>query len=171
MSDSDRRLLEKVRKKHAPAENYDSDDEVLGVANDDDEHSSMDSDIDEPQDDDDLPDERAWGKKKKDYYSADYVDPDYSTATHKDTEKAELEEQEARKIQMRLAEQLDDADFCLDLIQTSAEQDDEADQPAVEIIPTDLSKMSVREKRAMFHRENPEFQPLISDVISKLFYH
>lgn len=34
------------------------------------------SDID-GKDDDDLPDARAWGKNKRSFYSADYVDPDY----------------------------------------------------------------------------------------------
>lgn len=37
----------------------------------------MDSDIEGKNEDDDLPDPRAWGSKKKSYYNTDYVDQDY----------------------------------------------------------------------------------------------
>lgn len=37
----------------------------------------MDSDIEGKEDDDDLPDSKAWGTKKKSYYNTDYVDQDY----------------------------------------------------------------------------------------------
>lgn len=72
------------------------------------------SDI-EGQDDDNLPDIRAWGKDKRKYYKTDYVDPDYGGFQGKDAHLAELEEEEARKLQKQLAQQLDDADFSLDL--------------------------------------------------------
>lgn len=38
---------------------------------------NADSDIEGMDDDDKLPDSKAWGKKKKDYYYTDYVDQDY----------------------------------------------------------------------------------------------
>lgn len=37
----------------------------------------MDSDIEGKEDDDGLPDSKAWGTKKKSYYNTDYVDQDY----------------------------------------------------------------------------------------------
>ncbi|XP_008557256.1 something about silencing protein 10 [Microplitis demolitor] len=183
LSDSEKRLLEKVRKKRVQ-ENFDSDDEVYGLQDDkgdDDEEDedaegleaedaaadddSMESDIERPQEDDDLPNERAWGKKKKDYYSTDFVDPDYATLSHKKMQEAEEEEKEARNIQQRLAEQLDDADFGLDLLPPPAESEQ---APEERVVKTDLSKLSKREKVALFQKESPEFQALVTDFEERL---
>ncbi|XP_057318129.1 something about silencing protein 10 [Microplitis mediator] len=183
LSDSEKRLLEKVRKKRVQ-ENFDSDDEVYGLqddkGDDDDEDEnaegfeaedaaadddSMESDIERPQEDDDLPNERAWGKKKKDYYSTDFVDPDYSTLSHRKMQEAEEEEKEARNIQQRLAEQLDDADFGLDLLPAQAESEQ---APEERVVKTDLSKLSKREKVALFQKESPEFQALVTDAEERL---
>lgn len=71
------------------------------------------SDID-GQDDDDLPNIRAWGKDKRSYYSTDYVDPDYGGYQDKDAALADLEEEEARNLHLQLAQQLDDNDFSLE---------------------------------------------------------
>lgn len=131
--------------------------EAEDAAADDD---SMESDIERPQEDDDLPNERAWGKKKKDYYSTDFVDPDYATLSHKKMQEAEEEEKEARNIQQRLAEQLDDADFGLDLLPPPAESEQ---APEERVVKTDLSKLSKREKVALFQKESPEFQALVTD--------
>lgn len=95
-------------------------DEILAVRSEDEDSNSDDkselavSDI-EGQEDDDLPDIRAWGKDRRQYYKTDYVDPDYGGFQGKDAHLAELEEEEARNLQKQLAEQLDDADFSLDL--------------------------------------------------------
>ena len=168
--DTERKLLEKVRKKRT-RENFDSDDEVYGLQdendNDDDddeedEKDSMASDIEGLEQDDDLPDERAWGKNKRSYYSTDYVDQDYASASHKDMAQAEMEEAEARNIQKRLAEQLDDADFGLDLFETEAKEV-ESDAEDEQIIKTDLSTLSKRQKQALMKKESPEFEALLGD--------
>lgn len=62
-----------------------------------------------------MPDIRAWGKDKRKFYKTDYVDPDYGGFQGKDAHLAELEEEEARNLQKQLAQQLDDADYSLDL--------------------------------------------------------
>ncbi|XP_074097545.1 UTP3 small subunit processome component Sas10 [Cotesia typhae] len=171
LSESDRRLLEKVRKKHVP-ENLDSDDEVYGLKDgnvDDneeeqekeDDYDSLESDMDGPREDDDLPNERAWGKKKTAYYSTDFVDPDYEILSHKKMQAAELEEQEARTIQQRLAQQLDEADFGLDLIEPQVDSDEAPDEKVVKV---DWSKMSKRKRVEYFLKENPEFDKVVSDV-------
>ena len=50
-----------------------------------------------------------WGKRKASYYSAEHVDEDWRGATREETlEAAELEEREARAIQRRLAQQLEE---------------------------------------------------------------
>lgn len=169
-SDAERQLLEKVRKKRT-VENFDSEDEVYGLQNDDnaeddeeeeeDEKDSMASDIEGLPQDDDLPNERAWGKKKRAFYSTDYVDQDYASASQKDLADAEMEEKEARNIQKRLAEQLDDADFDLDLLAAEAEEDSDGNENV--IIKTDLSTLSKRQKQALMQKESPEFQALVTD--------
>lgn len=89
----------------------------MGVGGDEESGDQSDialSDV-EGQDEDDLPNERAWGKDRRKFYSTDYVDADYGGFDGKDAQMAELEEEEARNLQKQLAEQLDDDDFALDL--------------------------------------------------------
>lgn len=168
-SKEDLELLQNVRIKKPP-ENFDSDDEVYGLQDEEDEDNdteneqadSMESDIEGLEDGFDIPDERAWGKKKKTYYSTDYVDPDYSSVSQKDLANAEIEEQEARTIQKRLAEQLDDADFGLDLIQVK-ESDDKTETSEEKIVKTDLTKLSKRQKQILVQKESPEFLALVND--------
>lgn len=126
---------------------------------DDDDDQINDSDID-GQDDDDIPDVRAWGKSKRDFYSTDYVDPDYGGFQGKDAVSAELEEEEARNIQKRLAEQMDDADFTLDIFNKKPEATTDATE---EVIRKDLSSMSKRQLLELLRKESPEFFELIED--------
>ncbi|XP_015174950.1 PREDICTED: something about silencing protein 10 [Polistes dominula] len=170
-SEEDRELLKSVRIKRAP-ENFDSDDEVFGLQDDEEneeedemeneEADSMESDIEELEDDFDIPNEKAWGKKKKTYYSTDYVDPDYSTLSHKNQVIAEMEEQEAISIQKKLAERLDDADFGLDFIEAKSE-DTKAQQDEEETVKTDFTKLSKKQKRELVQRESPEFLAIVDD--------
>lgn len=73
------------------------------------------SDVEGQEENDDLPDIRAWGKDKRKYYSTDYVDPDYGGFEGRDATLAELEEEEAKNLQKQLIEELDDNDFTLDI--------------------------------------------------------
>ncbi|KAK9294244.1 hypothetical protein QLX08_011071 [Tetragonisca angustula] len=173
-SENERKLLRKVRDRQS-SESYDSDYEVYGLldANEqnkddtenEDQTDSMESDIEGLQEDFDLPNEKAWGRKKKAFYSTDFVDPDYATISQKDLEEAEIEEEEARNIQRRLAEQLDDVDFGLDLVQPATKSTDEKVYEDVEqLIKTDLDKLSKRQKQTMMQKESPEFMILVNDL-------
>lgn len=176
-SEDEQRLLNKVRNRES-SESYDSDYEVYGVqdenereqknSEDEADTDSMGSDIEGLQEDFDLPNEKAWGKKKKAYYSTDYVDPDYATVNEKDLADAEMEEEEAKNIQKRLAEQLDDADFGLDLIETEESKDQKVEEEAEEFIKTDLSKLSKRQKQMMMQKESPEFNVLVKDFKDRM---
>ncbi|XP_031827034.1 UTP3 small subunit processome component Sas10 [Nomia melanderi] len=176
-SENERKLLQKVRN-NRPSEDYDSDYEVYGLQNknekdqddteDEEEADSMVSDIEGLQEDFDLPNEKAWGKKKKAYYSTDYVDPDYATTSQKDLADAEMEEEEAKNIQKRLAEQLDDADFGLDFIQTTKAKNEEIQENAEQFVKTDLSKLSKRQKQAIMEKESPEFIALVNDYKDRM---
>lgn len=170
-SQNERRLLKKVRERNS-SDSYDSAYEVYGLhkENEDDpdmednvQADSMESDIEELQDDFDLPNEKAWGKRKKAYYSTDYVDPDYASASQKDLAEAEMEVEEARNIQKRLAEQLDDMDFGLEFVESEKADDQERGESAEQLIKIDLSKLSKREKQAMMQKESPEFLALVND--------
>lgn len=172
-SNREKELLEKVRTKRT-TEDYDSDVEVYGFKNDkeetedededddaEEERDSMESDIEGLEEDLDILDDRAWGKRKGTYYHTDYVDQDYGTLTEKDLAEAEIEEQEARSIQKRLAEQLDDADFGFDFVQESVTTKEQADTD--EIVKTDLTKLSKRQKQVILQKESPEFSALVND--------
>lgn len=165
-SENERKLVEKARLKAQP-ENYDSEDEVLRFDEEEDDYGedekdAMASDIDGLEPDLDLPNEKAWGKKKKDYYSTDYVDADYNSTSQIDNADAKLEEQEAKTLQKRLAEQLDEADFGLDLVVSKAD-DSKFDRDG-EHIEADLSKLSKRQKKQLFEKESPEFMLLVADL-------
>uniref|UniRef100_A0A131XZJ2 Putative disrupter of silencing sas10 n=1 Tax=Ixodes ricinus TaxID=34613 RepID=A0A131XZJ2_IXORI len=122
----------------------------------------MASDIEDEEDG--LPDVKAWGKRKSTYYSTDFVDEDYEGIAGDAAELAELEEQEARALQKRLVEQLDDEDFGLDLFQLPKEETAEVSQK----ISKDLSKLSKREKLKILSKEASELLELIEDFKSKM---
>lgn len=129
---------------------------------DEEDDVDMDSDI-EGKDDFDLPDQRAWGKTRKNFYNTDYVDQDYGGFDGEDANVAELEEQEAREIQKRLAAELDDNDFTLDVFTKTKDADDTTSKPSQEIIKTDLSQLSSRQKLALLEKEAPELVGIIEE--------
>jgi U3 small nucleolar RNA-associated protein 3 len=74
---------------------------------------AMDSDL-EGASDEELPNLQAWGKQKKQFYNTDYVDQDFGGfGGEKEEEAAKLEEEEALRIQKKLADELDEEDFAL----------------------------------------------------------
>lgn len=105
-TETEKKLLEKVRKQRTP-ENFDSDDEVYGLQDDseeekeDDQQDSMESDIEETQEDYDIPNDRAWGNKAKVFYSSDFKYTDYASAPEKDLINADMEEEEGRRLHLR----------------------------------------------------------------------
>ncbi|XP_072757881.1 something about silencing protein 10 [Anoplolepis gracilipes] len=115
-TETERKLLEKVRKQRT-TENFDSDDEVYGLQNEseeeeqeDDEQDSMESDIEELQEDFELPNDRAWGNKARTFYSSDYKYTDYAAAPQKDLINADMEEEEGKRLHLRSMEQYLDLD-------------------------------------------------------------
>ncbi|XP_044255365.1 something about silencing protein 10 [Tribolium madens] len=168
-TENEKILLKKVRNK-LPKDS-DSEGEVFGVGSgtDDEEDDQSDialSDVEGQEDQDDLPDIRAWGKEKRKFYSTDYVDPDYGGFQGKDAHLAELEEEEARNLQKQLAEQLDDDDFCLDVPAKKVTEEDK--QVSEELIKSDISKLSKRQKLQILQKESPEFFGLVEDFEEKM---
>lgn len=90
-----------------------------------------------------------------------------STYTEKEEKYAEQEEQEARSIQLRLAKQLDEADFSLDVFSTPGQK--EVKETTTEIhLKTDLSGLSERQKDQLFKKDSPEFEGLVQDFQQRL---
>ncbi|CAH0751540.1 unnamed protein product [Diatraea saccharalis] len=167
-SDTEKKLLDKVRKRKHNED--DSEEEMYAFSESDDDLDKKedlglaDSDIEgQEKSDDDLPDSKAWGKKKGMFYATDYVDEDYG-GFGDDEEAALLEEEEAKNIQKRLLEQLGDEDFTLDFFnkQLAGEEQKET------VIKSDLSQMSKRQKLQLLEKESPEFAGLIEDFKTKL---
>nr|XP_018913173.1 PREDICTED: something about silencing protein 10 [Bemisia tabaci] len=180
LDEDDKAILKKTRQQLHGANDTDSDseEEVLPLQSSsedsddsDDEENSEDEDKDVLGDDEgDLPDPKAWGRKRKNYYDTDYVDQDFGGfQNEKDEEAALMEEEEARAIQRRLAEQLDDLDPVLtfatlgDLTKVVDDADDKK-----EIIETDFSQMNKRDRITLLQKESPEFLGFIADFKSYL---
>lgn len=145
-----------------------SEDEVYGFSESDEDDKNdlgmADSDVEgQEKSDNDLPDSKAWGKKKRSYYSTDYVDQDYG-GFGEDEEDALMEEEEAKNIQKRLIEQLGEDDFSLNFFDKDVTKSDEKETT----IKSDISQMSKRQKLQLLEKESPEFAGLIDDFKSKL---
>lgn len=206
-TEREKTLLKKIRK-IAPKD--DSEEEILPFDYSEEEEEDLDdeaaastdsfdiepyeanSDIENDNSfDNDIPDIKAWGKKRKDFYSTDFIDQDYNSYNAKEEQLAEQEEQEAKEIQQRLAKQLDEADFTLDTFcyATSAVADTttipnnnkvgKAIDPKNKNTPiqanhnkthlkTDFSGLSKREQLQLFKKDSPEFDNLVDDFQQKL---
>ncbi|XP_062562666.1 something about silencing protein 10-like [Armigeres subalbatus] len=178
--EQEKKLLKNLRTDRTSRATDDDDEAVLGFDEDDnyddDDDGEFDdirkfehdSDIEDKEDDDDLPDRKAWGSKARDFYGADYVDQDYDSLTAQEEERARLEEIEAKEIQQRLAKELNDADFSLDMFvpeqESSEEKKTKKKKEKTEIkLKADLSDLSDRQKRELFRKEAPEFDGLVED--------
>lgn len=168
-SEDEKRLLENVRKRKN--DELDSEEEIYAFSESDDDsnkkidsQSIADSDVEgQEKSDDDLPDTKAWGKKKRSYYATDYVDEDYGGFNEDEEEAALMEEEEAKNIQKRLLEQLGDEDFTLEFFSKPVAVVEEKEK-----IKCDLSQMSKRQKIQLLEKESPEFLGLIDDFKTKL---
>ncbi|XP_034536458.1 something about silencing protein 10 [Notolabrus celidotus] len=132
------------------------------------EGTDMESDL-EGKKEEDLPNEMAWGTKKKMFY-----DTDYQTTKGRSQEELEAEEQEeeeeAKKIQNRLAENLCEEDYDLNLFQEFAVEETNENKAVEkeERIVKDLKQMSQKEKMKLLKKESPELLELIQDFKAKL---
>ncbi|XP_074594463.1 UTP3 small subunit processome component Sas10 [Brevipalpus obovatus] len=151
------------------SENEDSDeyvgvDRVQAIENagsDDDGNRS--SDIEE---EDRLPSDKAWGKKKSMYFGTDYIDKDFRRTRQQEEELAQAEEDEAKAIQKRLLEEIDETDLELHRIQKHQENLDS--QGSLHKIAFDLESLTKKERIDLLKKESPELIGLIEDFKSSL---
>ncbi|XP_025835070.1 something about silencing protein 10 isoform X2 [Agrilus planipennis] len=147
----------------APEKNTSDDrEEVFGIYSDNESSDIAMSDVEE-QEDNDIPDIRAWGKGKKKYYSTDYVDKDYNTSHGKDALLADIEEEEAKQLQLQLVQQLQDTDFHFDMLPKCKEDTTKFEETVI----TDVSNLTKRQKMDIFRADAPEFFGLIGDSKEK----
>ncbi|XP_050330816.1 something about silencing protein 10 [Bactrocera neohumeralis] len=175
-SEDDKELLRQVRKGRK-REVDSKENELMAFDESDDEDDDeddvgdliRDSDIEGAESDDDLPDTANWGDKSRNYYNTDFVDPDYGTYTAEQEEMAKEEEEEAKKIQMRLAKQMKEEDFLLDdtLIHAVKPKEKKLKMETAAAEPievkADLAGITKRDKLRLFQEDSPEFAPLVDD--------
>ncbi|XP_039611753.1 something about silencing protein 10 [Polypterus senegalus] len=147
-----------------------SEEEEEDAAEDDnyeEEPSDMESDL-EGKKDEDLPNELAWGHRKKTYYDTDYSDIKAKSQEEIAMEEEE-EEQEAKSIQNRLVGILSEEDYDLNLLQEfSKEQEGQKETEKEGKITKDLENMSSKQKLKLLKKESPELVELIQDFKAKL---
>ncbi|CAB1314684.1 unnamed protein product [Coregonus sp. 'balchen'] len=131
------------------------------------EEADMDSDL-EGKKDDDLPNDMAWGNRKKMFYDSDYVAAKGKSQQDVEAEDEE-EEEEAKNIQRRLAANLSEEDYDLNLLQEFAVEEQGVEKGVEkERIVKDLKQMSQKEKMKLLKKESPELLELIRDFKAKL---
>ncbi|XP_053949501.1 something about silencing protein 10 [Anastrepha ludens] len=174
-NEEEKELLRQVRKSRRKSDDT-NENELMAFDESNDEEDEdgddvgalmRDSDIEGAESDDDLPDTTDWGNKSRNYYNTDFVDPDYSTYTAEQEEMAKEEEEEAKKIQMRLAKQMKEEDFLLDdaLLHAVKPKDKKVKADVVETIKVsaDLAGIAKRDKLRLLQEDSPEFAPLTND--------
>uniref|UniRef100_A0A8C1H9X9 UTP3 small subunit processome component n=1 Tax=Cyprinus carpio carpio TaxID=630221 RepID=A0A8C1H9X9_CYPCA len=168
--DSDQEDEDKVEE-IMPLALSDSDDDeeeeaVQEEDNEEEEETDMESDL-EGKHDDDLPNDMAWGTKKKIFYNSDYITKKGKSIEDIEAEDKE-EEEEAKKIQTRLAANLSEEDYDLNLLEEfAAVAEEEKDVEKEERIVKDLKTMSQKEKLKLLKKESPELLELIQDFKAK----
>ena len=133
----------------------------------------------------------AWGSKRNHFYGGN-PNEKYSISKKRDTEpndldemsEAEMEEVEAKIVQVKQLTELDEDDF-LDTFASATKNDKpeknadansrlkESDVPGGNFdlnskIELDLSKLSEKERVQLFHRESPEFKGILADFQLKM---
>ncbi|KAL7743775.1 hypothetical protein ACLKA6_016834 [Drosophila palustris] len=180
--EEERELLDDLRKqrKERAEKQLKGKQEVLLFSDSDDQDEDedevgqlmRDSDIEGAEDDDegDMPDTMNWGTNKKTYYNTDFVDPDYSSYNAQEEDMAKAEEEEAKKIQLRLAKQLNEADFLLDDMQEPDNKsnrikpkESKATETTEIKVTTDLAGLGQRERLQLLQKDSPEFLGLTQE--------
>ncbi|XP_028663525.2 something about silencing protein 10 [Erpetoichthys calabaricus] len=145
----------------------DEEEEAAEDDNYEEEQSDMESDL-EGKKDEDLPNELAWGHRKKTYYDTDYSDSKAKSQEEIAMEEEE-EEQEAKSIQNRLVGILSEEDYDLNLLQEFSKEQEGQKEPEKEgKITKDLENMSSKQKMKLLKKESPELVELIQDFKAKL---
>ncbi|XP_075565655.1 something about silencing protein 10 isoform X2 [Pelecanus crispus] len=138
---------------------------------DEDGDLSMESDLEERRQDTKLPHELSWGQRKQLYYDTDYGTDAQAKGKRSQQEvdaEEEEEEQEAQLIQRRLAQDLGEDDYGLDVIQGYVAEQQKTHDGKAQKIDKDLQALSKKEQLKLLKQESPELLQLIEDFEVKL---
>ncbi|MED6269444.1 hypothetical protein CHARACLAT_033223, partial [Characodon lateralis] len=165
------KLLARGVQMESDVEELDDEEELMALddsESEEEEGTDMESDLEEKKEED-LPNEMAWGTKKKTFYHTDYVTTKGKSQEELDVEEEE-EEEEAKNIQKRLAANLSEEDYDLNFLQEFAveEKDEVETVEKQEKIIKDLKEMSQKEKMKLLKKESPELLDLIQDFKAKV---
>ncbi|TDH13842.1 hypothetical protein EPR50_G00037850 [Perca flavescens] len=166
--ESDQEELDDEEEVMALDDSESEDDDEEEEEEEEEEGTDMESDL-EGKKEEDLPNEMAWGTKKKMFYDSDYVTTKGKSQDELEVEEQE-EEEEARNIQKRLAANLSEEDYDLNFFQEFAVEgkDENKTVEKKERIVKDLKQMSQKEKMKLLKKESPELLDLIQDFKAKL---
>lgn len=153
------KLLLKEEEEVSHQDPFDNQDEVFGFQDDDSEESE------DKNSEDDLPDIKAWGKKKSKFYNTDYVDNDYLGYKEEEEEAAQAEEKEVLALQKRLNEEMEECDFGIEWFEKKDKSENKEISEKIEI---DLKALSKQEKLEFLQKNSPEFLVSVEDFNSKL---
>ena len=147
-------------------------------------HSGSDLDYGKYDEDDEGEAIGAWGGKRQHFYGGNPNDK-HSKVKGKGTQQddvdelseAEMEEAEAKLIQAKQLTEMDESDFMDTFTTTNSidstksglkdSYDAKSDIGVKNIVQLDLSKLSLKERVQLFHRESPEFSGIVADFNSK----
>lgn len=141
------------------------------LGSNDEQDESDDDDDDESDEESGLPSTKAWGRKKKQFYSSDVIDIDRFAHDEEEERAAEQEEKEAISLQQRMMSGLSQEDFDHYEVEEKPSKDHEELMELGENksrITKDLSKLSKEEKIQILVEESPELFELLDDYQSKL---
>ncbi|KAK6188087.1 hypothetical protein SNE40_004347 [Patella caerulea] len=127
----------------------------------------MGSDLEDEDDEQVKKDNKGWGKKRSQFYGADFDEFVDLSGSDDDKKKAILEEKEALVIQKKMVEEMDEDDFGLDEFKVPDKKEVKPLQNQEKIVQ-DLSKLSKREKIELLKKESPELLTLIEDFKARL---
>lgn len=144
------------------------DDEYVDAYSGGEEASDDDDDANDDDKDDGMPSEHAWGREKRAYYGAQYVDESWRGAgSERALEMAEMEQQEALVIQQRMAQLLagDDLQLTADRSAPPASTATPAeDLTSDEHVRLDISQLTSAQQNQLLMQKSPELLPLIGQL-------
>jgi len=117
-----------------------------------------------------LPSQKAWGRRKKEFYDSNLKDADHFENEEEEEIAVEEEEKEAMALQQRMVSHLDQEDF--DFFDAEQKETNEVDE-VIEMeeethVVQDLQKLSKEEKVQLLMKESPELFVLLDDYETKL---
>eukprot|EP00039_Didymoeca_costata_P010474 m.141130 g.141130 ORF g.141130 m.141130 type:complete len:472 (+) comp14839_c0_seq5:206-1621(+) len=182
-------LMDVVDKFHRDKIVFDDDNDLSDDDDDNGPDAVLGIDADETDDDDDGGEDEededvgTWGRKRKQFYDTDFVDPDFMVQ-EEEMELAKEEEEEAMRLQKQQSQQLSDDVFGIPMGErlksgASSKKSKErttlaaavpeamSEDENVEVVQRDFSNLSREEKLAILADVSPELSDLCDEYVTR----